>query len=197
MTRSRTATARGRSSRGAAMMEYALVLALVGATSLGAIKYAQASGQSRLATAAPDIGTPNEMNHLSSVSGSPTPTAPPTTIAASPSSTVHVAALSATTAISGQKWIATVTVAVLDATGQPVSGVAVVASWSPATGHSQTTCVTRADGTCQLTQQDMKRSGSDAILASTLTVESLSNTSGGVAYDPVANVSGSILVSAP
>ncbi len=98
---------------------------------------------------------------------------------------LHVGNLTATKAIKGSKWSATVTITVLDQNNAVVSGAIVTGAWSGAkTGTA--TCTTGTTGTCAVTASSM--TGTSV----TLTVTNLAKT--GYTYNPAANVVSSITV---
>ena len=95
-------------------------------------------------------------------------------------STVHVADLDATKAISKTKWTATVTVKVVDNTGTVVSGAVVTGAWSG--GYvGAGTCTTGTAGTCSMTTGSMKLTASSV----TFTVSNVA--ASGSTYDASAN----------
>jgi len=101
--------------------------------------------------------------------------------------TIHVAALSATTAVSRNKWTATVTTTVVDENNAPVSGAVVTAAWSG--GYTGTgTCTTGATGTCSITSASMKLT----VPSVTFTVTNVTATD--YTYNPAANVVSEITV---
>jgi len=100
---------------------------------------------------------------------------------------VHVADLAGTVTVSRNKWTATVTTTVVDASGAPVSGVVVTGAWSNGfTGTS--TCTTGAAGTCPITSGSMKLT----VPSVTFTVTNLAAT--GFTYDAAANIETSIVI---
>ena len=100
---------------------------------------------------------------------------------------VHVADLTATTAVSRNKWTATVTTTVVDENNAPVSGAVVTAAWSG--GYTGTgTCTTGSSGTCSITSASMKLT----VTSVTFTVTNVTATD--YTYNPAANVVTAITV---
>ncbi|MCG2786285.1 MAG: S8 family serine peptidase [Anaerolineae bacterium] len=95
-------------------------------------------------------------------------------------SSVHIADLDATKAVSRNKWTATVTAKVVDSTGALVSGAAITGTWSG--GYVGTgTCTTGATGTCSMITGSMKLTSTSV----TFTVTNVSGTD--LVYDAAAN----------
>ena len=95
---------------------------------------------------------------------------------------VHVGDLDGSSASSGRnKWNATVTITVHDASHNPVSGVTVSGTWSDGNVLSDS-CTTGSDGTCSVTSGDINIKKATSV---TFTVTSLSGS--GVTYVSTAN----------
>ena len=151
-----TSTVACRRDRGAAVVEYALIVGLAVLVCVPAITWMQDSTerefQSRSASAgAPDLG--NVSPTSSPTTTVPTTTTPPSTT--TPSSVVATASLAATTNRQGNTWSATVTATVVDQNGAPVSGATVTGSWNPVLS-GETSCTTQANGQCTMTQAGME-----------------------------------------
>ena len=114
----------------------------------------------------------------------PTPTPPPTstplpTPTPSPASTMHVADLDGSASSNNPHWEASVSVTVVDANGDPVSGAAVDGDWSAGTG-GDSNCTTDGAGQCSVSRALQNRDKSV-----TYTVQQISHSS--LTYDPAAN----------
>lgn len=166
--------------RGAALVEYALLMALLVVVSLGVIQNMEDDGGSKVASRSNSIGEPTESNDLPS-GGTTLPTTPPPTTPPSGPITIHVGELSGSTATPQANWTATVTITVRDADGDPVQGATVTGEWSVPGGG--TTCSpTDADGQCSITSVAMKRTGTGSVPSITFTIVSLAGTD--MTYDP-------------
>jgi Flp pilus assembly pilin Flp len=148
--------ARCRRDRGAAVVEYALILGLAVLVGVPAINWMQDSSerefQSRSASAgAPDLD--DVVPTSSSTTTVPSTTTPPSTTTAL--SVDATASLAATTNRQGNTWSATVTATVVDQNGVPVSGATVTGAWDPVLS-GETSCTTGANGQCTMTQAGME-----------------------------------------
>ena len=103
---------------------------------------------------------------------------------------VHVGALDATSAVVDKRaWRATVTITVVDTSGDPVANATVSGGWS--VGASDT-CLTGSAGTCQVMSDNLARRSVGSV---TFTVSGVSLATLG--YDASANVESSITVQRP
>lgn len=176
--------------RGATVVEYSLVVALVLVFSMGALKSLQDQTGDEVGERAAVIGDPGNIV--------------PTTTTAPDSTTVPdggeeeedpVAATAAGSGAafkqvgSGNKWRAEVTFAVTDVEGEPVSGVTIIGSWNPAPpgGDSLSTveCVVQA-GSCKLYRWDLPNGAPTATFT---TLEVVSGTAYTIALPPPVVVS--------
>jgi serine protease AprX len=108
--------------------------------------------------------------------------------AAGPTGTIHVGALSSSTAVRKSSWSATVTITVHDSSHSPVANVTVTGAWSGASfSGGTTTCITDGSGQCSVVTGNIKTSSSV-----TYTVTDLTGT--GYTYDAGANDVTSITV---
>jgi PKD repeat protein len=103
-----------------------------------------------------------------------------------PATSMHVAALSASTGSRRGGWTVTVSVTIQDTNGAPVGGATVTGSWT--TGASGT-CITSASGACTFTTNMSKKTASATY--------SVTSVSGPLTYDPSANVVSSVAVIRP
>ena len=145
-----------RRHRGAAVVEYALILGLAVLVSVPAINWMQDSSerefQSRSASAgAPDLDDVGTTTSTTTTVPSTTTPAPTTT----PLSVDTTASLAATTNRQGNTWSATVTATLVDQNGAPVAGAIVTGAWDPVLS-GETSCTTGANGQCTMTQAGME-----------------------------------------
>lgn len=124
----------------------------------------------------------------------PTPTPPPTaTPTPAPATTMHIGDLDGSSAPSGNKWNATVTIYVHDANEGLIAGATVYGKWT--NGASGTaSCVTNSSGVCQIA-----KTGINAKTASvTFTVTNLTHTTltynSSANHDPDGDSNGATLV---
>lgn len=115
---------------------------------------------------------------------SPTPTTPPA------NATIHVESLSASSSSTGGRWIANVTVLILDDGGNPMADVTVSGSWSSG-ANGGGSCVTSADGQCTISKGNIKNN----IISVQFTVESLSHVT--AVWDSSADLITTITVYSP
>jgi subtilisin family serine protease len=129
----------------------------------------------------PGSGSPNLLL-FSWLAGTGDPPPPPVA--------VHVADLSGSSSWnSGRtRWRATVTVTIVDASNNPVSGATVSGGWS--TGGTGS-CTTGTTGTCSITSGNISRS----VSSTTFTVSDVTGTN--LVYDAAANVKTSITIARP
>lgn len=177
-----------RRDRGAGLVEYALGVAFVALLLTTVIDRFQDSESSHLADSGDRIGMPD----LDQTYGGSTP---PTTTSGGgggdgSGSTTEVAlgpGTTTTATLEGSKWRATVDVAAVS-DGQPLAGVVVTGSWTPAAnGNKQSTsCTTDADGRCPVSRWDLGTQGGNAVPVATFTITGIS----GPDYAPGAGVVG-------
>ena len=127
-------------------------------------------------------GSPNALLYA-------TVTATATAPAPVPTTAVSVASLSGRSAKSGSNWRATVTVAVKDAGGAPVSGATAKGDYS--VGGTGLGCTTGTAGTCAITSGTISR----YTLQTAFTVRGITGTN--LAYDGAANAVSSVTVLKP
>ncbi len=101
---------------------------------------------------------------------------------------MHIESLDGYATVIRNKWDAFVTIAIHDASGNPVAGASVAGSW---TTDGSSTAVTDADGLCTVSTTRIKTT----VTSTTFTVTNV--TLPGYIYDPGSNVAGSIEVFSP
>ena len=106
----------------------------------------------------------------------PTPTATPV-----PASTLHVGDLDGSASLSKSKWDAIVTILVHDANESPVANATVSGSWSNGANGTDS-CITSANGTCQLTKADLNANKTANVTFSVVNVSQAT-----LAYQPSDN----------
>lgn len=145
-----------RRQRGAALVEYALGMGLIGMLAVigfrGVTSAAGTQLQRKSNVGAPDLAPLSVAETTTTVPGSTTPEAPTTTLA-------PFAARASMTGSGvkdhGNIWIATATVTVTNsATNAVVPQAVVTGQWS-GSGSGDTSCITQSNGTCQLTLADI------------------------------------------
>jgi hypothetical protein len=184
--------------KGATLVEYALLIALVVVVCIGVIEVLTDNSDEKVDTRSGEIGVPSEENALPGAtdgSGGGTST-DGSDGGGSVSAVAHVGGLSAATSTSsnGNKWSATVTVTIVDASGEPVTGATVTGDWSA--GNGGTSCVTGASGTCPISSADFNAGGGNPVESVTFSVTNVSGSSV-ASYDSAANTSSSIVISRP
>ena len=152
--------------RGASTVEYALALALVVLTLPPAIGWLKDSSSAEFQSRATSAGAPDAGVAPPTVSST---TIPATTLAATTTTASlpidATASLTVTANRQGNSWSATVTVTVVDQSGQPVAGVLVTGAWNPALS-GETSCTTAANGQCSMTQAGMEARDNKPFVAS-------------------------------
>ncbi len=103
-----------------------------------------------------------------------------------PGATMHVADLDGAATRRGRNWTATVSIAVQDSGGDPVTGATVSGDWDDDVAQ----CTTGEDGTCSVRSAKISKD----LDTMTFTV---SDIAGSLAYDPTANAATTIVVSKP
>lgn len=147
-----------RSERGAALVEYALIVALLAVALIGAIQSFQDGAEDRYGERSSQGDPAEEFGNLG-----PTDGGPPggTDESEPPGGTVTAVVVDALTAVApaaNNTWSMTVTVRVTG-DGNPLGGVTFSApTWSPSIGGTST-CTTTSDGICTYTQAGMDRNG--------------------------------------
>ncbi|MFP5255709.1 MAG: Flp family type IVb pilin [Acidimicrobiia bacterium] len=143
--------------RGATLVEYALLVALILVVSIGAIQRVQDDSGDKLVADEERVGTAEDNAFYAS--GSTTTTAPVgTTTTTAPTTAMQPSSLVASPAPnnSGNKWIAHVTVTITDSSGNPVTGAEVQGSWTDPNPAVATQCTTTApSGTCSMQRTDL------------------------------------------
>lgn len=116
-----------------------------------------------------------------STGGSPTATPTPTiTPTPPPGETMHIGDLDGSSALSGSRWDATVTITVHDQSHNPIVGVTVSGAWS--NGASGTgSCTTDANGQCSITKTGIRTNTNSVVFTVT------NATSGSYTYQASAN----------
>jgi len=187
-----------RDDRGATLPEYALLIGLVVVVCIGVISYLTDASDAEVDQRSGEIGTPSEDNALPAGGGGGGGTSTGSTDGGTPTDVVaHVGGLSGatTTSSNGTKWSATVTISVVDASGQPVAGATVTASWS-AGNKGGTSCLTSSTGTCPITSDTFNRGGGNPVTSVEFTVSNVSGDSV-TSYDSAANTASSLVIPAP
>lgn len=164
---------RSPADRGATLVEYAMLVALVVVVSLGAITSLQTSGRGELTAGGSRVGSAPDGAYYPGGSTSTTTPSGTTSTTAAPVS-VQPSSLTATPASTddGSKWIANATVTIT-ATSSPfggVAGVIVTGTWTlPGGGSSSTTsCTTTAPaGTCAVQRTDINDNRPTAVFTIT------------------------------
>lgn len=146
-----TDTSASAGDRGATLVEYALIVALVMVVSISAISKVQSNGKSRLAASDARISTGTDNQYYSSA-GTVPPTVPPTTATTSPPIAVHLGS-SPTIQVqnaASSKWTVTITFTLLDGSNNGVIGARLDGSFSDGSGPSTSVnCTTSAsNGLC-------------------------------------------------
>jgi len=192
--RARREPMRGRRDRGAALVEYAMLMALVVVVSLAAISALTDESDAKVAAQPDRIGLPSEDNALNAPPGDADPGGDDDDGGSSGPVTAHVGGLSGATSVSNNDWSATITITVVDDSDNPVQGATVTGSWSVGTGG--TTCTpTSASGTCSITSSALRRTGGSAVPSVTFTIGAISGTD--VTYDGSANSVSALTVNNP
>ena len=152
--------------RGATLVEYALVVALVVVVLIGAITRISDSGDEKLEASGDRIGTPADNSYYAGTSSTASTTpASSTTTTSLPGQQVHPSSIAATpapTSSSNSKWVANATVKVT-LTSSPFTGIAgllVTGEWTTEGGGPKEvqTCTTTASGTCTVQFTDINDS---------------------------------------
>lgn len=155
-----------RRERGATLVEYALIVALLCIVLIGAAQQFEDGAGDRYGERAAEGSPSEEFGNLGpdgggSTGGTDSPEDPPDTGVTA----IVVDALSATKTASNNTWSMTVTVRVTG-DGQPLGGVVFSApTWSPDSGGTSS-CTTTATGICTYTQSGMGRTGGGVLQAS-------------------------------
>jgi Flp pilus assembly pilin Flp len=162
-----------RSDRGATLVEYALIVALVVVASFGAIQFLTTQSEAEVATQADCVSTrpppPSCQSRAVTDSTTSTISADTTTTTESTTTTTTTTTTSTTTttppattppsyelslttttgrAGASQNWSATVSPVVTNASNGIVGGVEVRFTWAAGSNSGQGICVTGADGSC-------------------------------------------------
>jgi Flp pilus assembly pilin Flp len=150
--------------RGATLVEYALIIALLVVVLIGAIQRFEGNAEDRYDERAGQGAPAEEFGRLGPDGGTGTDPGegeePGGTVAS-----LVVEPLTATAPASNNTWSMTVTVRVLG-DGVPLGGVTFTSpTWTPSSGGTSS-CTTTSTGICTYTQS-MSRSGSDPVLQAT------------------------------
>jgi Flp pilus assembly pilin Flp len=170
--------------RGAALVEYALLLALLVLVLAGAVSALQDSEAQHLESSGQRVGMPDldvsppPPPTSSTVPGQTDPTDPPPTVYVSLDEPVGTAEPT-----QGNSWQATVTFGAWGESGA-LEGVVITGVWSPSHAQHQTTsCTTDASGTCAVVRWSLNNNQVDE---ATFTVTDIS----GSGYAPASGVIG-------
>ena len=163
------------SDRGAALMEYAIGIALIAIVAIAGIQSLEESSEETLDARGDVAGTPIEEYGYLGLSGAGTSpgTSTSTTSTTAPSVSVQVLidGSPSSSLLSGKKWSATVTFQVLDDGGSPVTGAVITGTWTiadsgPTTLETECSSIT---GTCAVVANKID----DAITEATFQVTSV------------------------
>jgi len=147
----------------------------------------------RISSGGGSVPTPTStLPPASTPTATPPPTSTPTPTPEPSPMIIHIGDLDGYSAINGNRWSASVVVTVHDESEQPVAGAVVGGSWSG--GYKGTvSCVTVADGTCDLSTGYIRRRASNV----TFTVTDVSLAAGtyaaGANHDPDGDSSGTYI----
>lgn len=186
-----------RNDRGATVVEYALVIALVAVFCIGAIQSLQERSEDKLDEGAASRGLPVETANIPANGGNIVGGGTGSSVGTGAAS-VHVFEMTGTaTSDPGTNWAATVTVKVKNvATPDLWAGVTVTGHWRfdelNGSGNAVTaarditaTCTTTDDGLCTMTISNLKKSGNGQVQSVVFDTVSLSGPSGsGIVYQP-------------
>lgn len=176
--------------RGATLVEYALLVALIVVVSLGAIQSLETKGKSKVDDGASDRGLPSEQLFLPSPSGSIIGGGSGSTVG-SGAATVEVFDLVGSSADAGgtgpPTWVASATVRVKNvATPDLWNGVTVAGTWTYLEGSTPRTvvrsCVTANTGVCTITLTGLRKEGGTRTDSATFGSITLSGT--GIVHQP-------------
>lgn len=148
-----------RAERGAGLVEYALVMALVAIGLVAVIGAFQDSEAEQLEARGARIGMPDldatpPTTGPSGGGGGPAtedPSDPVVDVALGPGTGAQALATNA------NKWKAVVTLVVVDGGGNPVEGVTIGGTWSPEGVQQDTSCTTGTNGTCDVVRWNLQR----------------------------------------
>lgn len=190
MMRSRRRTSRH--EVGAAVVEYALVVAVVAAGLIGSIDSLEDKSGDELASRGNHIGMPSDGGSAALVTTTTSP--PPSTTSTTSATTVsHVSNMVGQgTKVSNNKWIAKSTFTVVGPTGAVVANATVSGTWTVDGGSSSSTsCVTNGDGVCNVTRDKLDGNDESAVFV-------LTNISGsGLSWSPGADTPATVTISKP
>lgn len=165
--------------RGATLVEYALIVALLCIVIIGAAQAFEDGAEDRYGERASQGSPSEEFGNLGPTDGGADGGVTDGTDGEEEDpgvTNIVVEALTASAPKNGGDWSMTVTVTVLG-DGQPLGGVVFSpSSWSPAIAGSTTSCTTTATGVCTFTQSPMKISGTGSTPSVTFTLGSPSFT---------------------
>lgn len=159
---------RARDERGATLVEYALLVALLVVVCMGAIGSLETKGKAKVDSGAIDRGRPSEQLFLPAAGGSIIGGGSGSTVG-SGAATVEVFEVAGTSADANPAtapptWVASATVKVKNvATPDLWSGVTVTGTWTYLVGSTVTTtvqsCITDSTGLCSITLTGLRKSG--------------------------------------
>lgn len=166
-------------ARGATLVEYALAVALVAVVVLGAIQALESATGDEVEARGQRIGDPSSLAATTSSSTTSTTTDDGTAPPPSGPGTVTIGSATGTATVESTtpyRWKAEVSMTVVDSGGQPVTGMTITGTWTPAApgGSTATTvsCTTDSGGTCEVVRWDLKEQDAEA----TFTVTSVAGT---------------------
>ncbi|MDX6234048.1 MAG: hypothetical protein QOH68_3130 [Nocardioidaceae bacterium] len=151
MTRRRFLT-----DRGATVVEYALVMAVLGCVVVAGVKSLEGKSGTELTAQGHRIGMPEDGGAVQ-VTTSTTSGPIVTTTTAAPTSAARIAgALGEATVVNGHKWVAKATFTVRAADNTVIANATVTGTWTIDGGSSATTsCVTNGAGVCNVTRDKL------------------------------------------
>jgi Flp pilus assembly pilin Flp len=181
---------RRRGDRGATLVEYAMIMALVVVVSIGAIQMVQESGEERLDST--DVRVNADDGAYYAGGGSPPTTSGATTTTPGSPIDVHLASVpSMTLTNDGPRWQVTLTFTLLDSSGNGVIGATMNGTWTDVGQGSQPvgTCTTSTSaGQCTVQYTRIKDD------ANTVVYDVSSITGGSFQWAPAAPGEGSVTV---
>lgn len=182
---------RGQSwERGATMVEYALLVALIAVVSLGAIQRLENRSSAKVDEGAGDRGEPSEQLYLPSASGTIVGGGTGTSVGSGAATVEVYDVVGSADNDPGSDWAAVVTIRVKNvATPDLWAGVTVSGTWRYTEGSTAKTqpgtCTTDNTGQCSVSIANLKKSGAKAILSVTFDTIVLSGPSGsGIVHQP-------------
>jgi Flp pilus assembly pilin Flp len=162
--------------RGATLVEYSLLVALIAVVSLGTISAAEDSSRDHLDDRGSSIGGSSEDIGIVPVAGSTDDEDDDEGDEEGDGTTTYDATVqnmtgTATNGSPSSKWIAQVVITVVDASGNPINGITVSGSWDTA-GTPAGECTTDSNGSCTVQRNDVQ----DSKTTATFMIASMSST---------------------